>query len=214
MEALGGDRMYSSYSFTTSTLDGVSGQRHAPAMLYPWGRTPGTHCTVGWVGRRDGLDTEATGKILCPCQGSNLDRPVVQPVVRHYTAWATPTHGPLGGASYFYEGLIYFERSIGAYIFRHLAWMTYFTYHLVAVLGAGAAQAVQCLTTGWTTGRSGFDPRWGQRIFPLASVSRPALGPTQPPVQWVPGVLSPGVKARQGRDADHSPPCSAEVENK
>jgi hypothetical protein len=28
----------------------------------------------------------------------------------------------------------------------------------------------------------------------LASVSRPALGSTQPPVQWVPGVLSPGVK--------------------
>jgi hypothetical protein len=47
-----------------------------------------------------------------------------------------------------------------------------------------------CLTTGWTTGRSGFDPRRGQRIFPLASVSRPALEPTQPPVQWVPGVLS------------------------
>jgi hypothetical protein len=53
----------------------------------------------------------------------------------------------------------------------------------------------------------------GQRIFPVASVSRPALGPTQPPVQWVPGVLSPGVKARPGRDADHSPPSSAEVEN-
>jgi hypothetical protein len=51
---------------------------------------------------------------------------------------------------------------------------------------------------------SGFDPRRGQRIFPLSSVSRPALGPTQP-VQWVPGVLSPGVKARPGRDADHSP---------
>jgi hypothetical protein len=32
----------------------------------------------------------------------------------------------------------------------------------------------------------------GQRIFPLASESRPALGPTQPPV------LSPGVKARPG----------------
>jgi hypothetical protein len=33
-------------------------------------------------------------------------------------------------------------------------------------------------------------------MFPVASVSRPALGPTQPPVQWAPGVLSPGVKAR------------------
>jgi hypothetical protein len=32
-------------------------------------------------------------------------------------------------------------------------------------------------------------------------------------VSWVPGVLSPGVKARPGRDADHSPPSSAEVEN-
>jgi hypothetical protein len=30
--------------------------------------------------------------------------------------------------------------------------------------------------------------------FSLSSVSRPALGPTQPPVQWIPGVLSPGVK--------------------
>jgi hypothetical protein len=47
-------------------------------------------------------------------------------------------------------------------------------------------------------GRTGFDPRRGQRIFPLSSVSRPALGPTQPPVQWVPGVLSPGVKCGRG----------------
>jgi hypothetical protein len=53
----------------------------------------------------------------------------------------------------------------------------------------------------------------GQRIFPLTSVSRPALRPTQPPVQWIPGVLSPGVKARPGRDADHLPPSSAEVVN-
>jgi hypothetical protein len=44
----------------------------------------------------------------------------------------------------------------------------------------------------------GFDPRRGERIFPLAFVSRPALGPTQPPVQWVPGVLSPEVKRGRG----------------
>jgi hypothetical protein len=35
---------------------------------------------------------------------------------------------------------------------------------------------------------------------------------TQPPIQWVPGTLSLGVK-RPGREADHSPPSSAEVEN-
>jgi hypothetical protein len=65
---------------------GVSDQRHAPAALYPRGKDPGTHCTGGWVGPRAGLDTEARGKILCPRRGSNPDRPVVQPVVRHYTA--------------------------------------------------------------------------------------------------------------------------------
>jgi hypothetical protein len=53
----------------------------------------------------------------------------------------------------------------------------------------------------------------GAKDFPLTSVSRLALGPTQPTVQWVPEVLSLGVKARPGRDADHSPPSSAEVVN-
>ena len=39
--------------------------------------------------------------------------------------------------------------------------------------------------------------------------SRPALRPTQPPVQRMPG-LSRG-KVRPGRAADHSPPSSAAV---
>jgi hypothetical protein len=49
-------------------------------------RTPGTHCTGGWVGPRAGLDTDAREKNPLPRRGSNPDRPVVQPVVRHYTA--------------------------------------------------------------------------------------------------------------------------------
>jgi hypothetical protein len=48
--------------------------------------------------------------------------------------------------------------------------------------------------------------------FPESDESSPhtALGPTQPPIQWVPGPLFLGVK-RSGREADHSPPSSAEV---
>jgi hypothetical protein len=43
MEAHGGERRYSSYSFLTSALDG--GQHHAPAALYPRGKDPGTNRT-------------------------------------------------------------------------------------------------------------------------------------------------------------------------
>jgi hypothetical protein len=78
----------------------------------------------------------------------------------------------------------------------------------VVIGGAGVTHSVQCLITDWT---AGFDPRQRQRIFPLTSASRPALGPTQPPVQWAPGGSFPGGKARPGRDANHSPPSSAEV---
>jgi hypothetical protein len=42
------------------------------------------------------------------------------------------------------------------------------------------------------------------------TASRMALGPTQPPIQWMPGALSLRVK-RPGREADHSPPSSTEV---
>jgi len=44
----------------------------------------------------------------------------------------------------------------------------------------------------------------------LATASRPVLGPTQLPIQWVPGALTAGVK-RPGIAADHSPPSRAEV---
>jgi hypothetical protein len=55
-----------------------------------------------------------------------------------------------------------------------------------------------------------FGFRQGQEVFPYSTATRSALGPTQLLIQWVPGALSPGVKLL-GREADHSPPSTAEV---
>jgi hypothetical protein len=63
---------------------------------------------------------------------------------------------------------------------------------------------------GWMIGVLGVDSRQGLGIFLFTTVSKTALGPTQPPIQWVPRSLSLRVQ-RLGREADHSPPSSAEV---
>jgi len=52
-----------------AALEGVSGQQHAPAILYPR-EGPDTHCTGGWVGPRAGLD----GRKNSPHQNS-IPRP-------------------------------------------------------------------------------------------------------------------------------------------
>jgi len=63
-----------------------------------------------------------------------------------------------------------------------------------------------------TIGVLGFNSWRGLGIFLFTTVSRTAVGSTQPPIQRLPGALSLGVK-RPGREADHSPPFSAEVNN-
>jgi hypothetical protein len=47
-------------------------------------------------------------------------------------------------------------------------------------------------------------------FFFFFTASRQALGPTQPPIQWVSEALTSGVK-QLGREVDHSPPYTAEV---
>jgi hypothetical protein len=70
--------------------------------------------------------------------------------------------------------------------------------------GPGSSVGV---ATGYGLDGPGIESRWG-RDFP--HLFRPVLRPTQTPVQWVPG-LSRGGRKRPGRDADPSPPSSAEV---
>jgi hypothetical protein len=55
-----------------------------------------------------------------------------------------------------------------------------------------------------------FDSRRGLTIFLFITASRTALGPTQPPAQWVAEASSLEVK-RPGHESDRSPPSSAEV---
>jgi hypothetical protein len=51
---------------------------------------------------------------------------------------------------------------------------------------------------GLITKELGFDFWWGQEIFLFYIAFRPALGPTQPPIQWEPEVKW------QGQEADHA----------
>jgi hypothetical protein len=71
---------------------GISGQHHTPTALYPRGNDPRYPLDRRWggVGLRAGLDTEARGRILCLCWGSNTGRPIVLSVLRHYINLATP----------------------------------------------------------------------------------------------------------------------------
>ena len=65
------------------------------------------------------------------------------------------------------------------------------------------------IATGYGLDGPGIESRWG-RAFP--HLSKPALGPTHPPVQWVSG-LSRG-KDRPGHEADPSTPSSAVVKER
>ena len=66
------------------------------------------------------------------------------------------------------------------------------------------------IATGYSLDGPGSNPG-GRRDFPHPS--RPPLGPTQPPIQWIPDLFPRGVK-RPGRGLDHPPASSAEVKER
>jgi hypothetical protein len=84
-----GDRIYSSYSFTTSALDGVSRQHHSPAAPPGIGPPVPIIQEAGWASEPVWTQ-RLEEKSFCPCRVSNLYSPVAQPVARHCTDWASP----------------------------------------------------------------------------------------------------------------------------
>jgi hypothetical protein len=65
------------------------------------------------------------------------------------------------------------------------------------------SSVVRRWATGWMI--EGSNPGKGWEFFFSPLASRPALGPTQPPIQWERGAVSLGIK-RSGCQADHSAP--------
>jgi hypothetical protein len=83
--------MYRCYSCTTSALDGGELSASRPGRALARGKGPPVP-----IGREAGWAPESVWtrrleeKSSCLCRGSNLYRPVVESVVRHYTDCATP----------------------------------------------------------------------------------------------------------------------------
>jgi hypothetical protein len=84
-----GERKCSSYSFTTPALDEGEWSASRPGLALPPGKGPWYPLYSRLDGPQIRFGHRCQRKFFCPCRGSNLDRPVVQPVARHYTDWAT-----------------------------------------------------------------------------------------------------------------------------
>jgi hypothetical protein len=65
---------------------------------------------------------------------------------------------------------------------------------------------------GWETEEFDLNSWQEQETFLFFRVSRPAMGSSQLPIQWILGAISPGVKG-QRYESEYSPPPSAKVKN-
>jgi hypothetical protein len=80
------EKSCSSYSLLTLELDGSELSASRPGRALPPGKGPPVPIgqEAGWV-PEPVLTQRLEEKSFRLCRGSNFDRPVVQPVARHYT---------------------------------------------------------------------------------------------------------------------------------
>jgi hypothetical protein len=87
------ERRYSSYSLTTSALDEEEWSASRPGRALPLKKGPERKETPVPIGEEAGWASEQVWtqevrrKIFCLCRGSNLDRPVVQSIARHWLSY-------------------------------------------------------------------------------------------------------------------------------
>jgi hypothetical protein len=166
-------------------------------------------------------------KAICSSEtllGLNACLPTIYLPASPHSVTNKARNGPVyAGTPYrnFFLYLNFIPAFINMYMYYiHLSFSIFMTY---ASSGRSIPALLYFLTEHWSQPRKAvcwsLSTVWSIRVqsparilFPLASVSKPALAPTQPPIQWVPGVLFPRVKRGPG-DADHSPPASTEVKN-
>jgi hypothetical protein len=88
MEAHGGERRYSSYSYLTSALDGGEWSESRPGRALLPGKGPPVPIVqeTGWA--PEPVWTQRLEEKSSVSVGDRI--PVVQSVVSHYTDWATP----------------------------------------------------------------------------------------------------------------------------
>jgi hypothetical protein len=87
--------------------------------------------------------------------------------------------------------------------------MNFLAFLTFVLVEGGSQDSAISIATGWMTG---FDFRQGQEIILYPTAFRLILGPMQPHKQWVPGILSLGLKWLRC-EADCSPPSSAKTKN-
>jgi len=106
----------------TTTLERGEGSASCPGRSFPRRERPGTHCTGGWLGPRNGLDRCVKSR---PPPG--FDPRTFQPVASSYTDYANRPTQVTEGPHYSLRAQLraalayaYFEREVGGRVIKAL----------------------------------------------------------------------------------------------